>query len=259
MFKSWRIGRLLGFPIEINLSFLILLGLVLVAYGGLVGVLVVSLAFAFVLLHELGHAVVARRLGVDVSGIELGFLGGAAKMTSLPRTANAELLIAAAGPAVSLVLGGAGLGLAALFHSPMFALVGWINLVIAGFNLIPALPMDGGRILRAALSKYTNFVRATDISVTVARVVAVGFVIWALTGGPFQLLLLAPFLWIMGTREKLLARMLGDERADYGGRGRVDVMPRGAWDQREHHGWGAPMQRFTIAFHNGRIVIVPLD
>ena len=67
MFKSWRIGRLLGFPIEINLSFLILLGLVFVAYGGFVGVMVVGLAFASVLLHELGHAVVARRLGVHTS------------------------------------------------------------------------------------------------------------------------------------------------------------------------------------------------
>src|SRR5688572_17270348 len=110
MFKSWRIGKLLGFPIEINLSFLILLALVFVAYGGLVGVMVICLAFASVLLHELGHAVGARRLGVHVEGIELGFLGGAAKMTTLPSTANVELMIAAAGPAVSLVLGGAGLG-----------------------------------------------------------------------------------------------------------------------------------------------------
>ena len=77
MFKSWRLGTLLGFPIEINLSFLILLGVVLVGFGGLMGVLVMSLAFASVVLHELGHAVVARQLGVHVAGIELGFLGGA--------------------------------------------------------------------------------------------------------------------------------------------------------------------------------------
>lgn len=236
MFKSWRIGRLLGFPIEINLSFLLLLGLVFVAYGGLAGVMVVGLAFGSVLLHELGHAVVARKLRVNVSGIELGFLGGAAKMTNLPTTANTELMIAAAGPAVSLVLGGAGLGLAALFGSPLLALIGWINLVIAGFNLIPALPMDGGRILRAALSKRMSFVRATDLSVTVARVVAVGFVIWGLTG-VYQLLLLAPFLWLMGSREKMIARMMAPERRDY----------------------GTPMQRFTIGQHNGRIVVIPID
>lgn len=239
MFKSWRIGKLLGFPIEINLSFLLLLGVVFVAYGGLAGVLVVGIAFGSVLLHELGHAVVARKLRVDVSGIELGFLGGAAKMTNLPAHANTELMIAAAGPAVSVVLGGLGLGLGALFGSPLISMIGWINLVIAAFNLIPALPMDGGRILRAALSKRMSYVRATDLSVTVARVVAVGFVLWGLSGA-YQLLLLAPFLWFMGSREKLLARMVERER-------------------RYHHAAPPPMQRFTIGHHHGRIVVIPID
>ena len=270
MFKSWRIGSLLGFPIELNLSFLLLLGLVFVLYGGFVGVFVVGLAFASVLLHELGHAVVARRLGVHVAGIELGFLGGAAKMQNLPRTANHELAIAAAGPAVSLVLGGAGLGLGALFGAQLLTLVGWINLVIAGFNLIPALPMDGGRILRAALSKRMSFVRATDLAVTVARVVAVGFGILGLFGW-YQLLILAPFLWLMGTREKMVARMVAyeDDERD------VEVLPRNAWDVRHARGWGspfdhayaakrrggwgAPVRRFAIAYRDGRMVIVQLE
>lgn len=260
MFKSWRIGRLLGFPIEINLSFLILLALVFVAYGGLIGVFVTVLAFASVLLHELGHAVVARRLGVHTAGIELGFLGGAAKMTNLPRTANTELAIAAAGPAVSLVLGGAGLAIGALFGAPLFTLVGWINLVIAAFNLIPALPMDGGRILRALLSKKMSFVRATDVSVTVARVVAVSFAVIALATGTLQLLILAPFLWLMSSRERIMARLMADERAGYGGHDEVEVLGR---DVR----WGRPLdarersevRRFTIAHRNGRIVIVHHD
>jgi Zn-dependent protease len=212
MFKSWRLGTLLGFPVEINMSFLLLLGLVLVAFGGLMGVLVVCLAFGSILLHELGHAVVARRLGVHVSGIELGFFGGAAKMVQLPRTANHELAIAAAGPAVSLMLGGAGIGLGALLGIPLLAMIGWINLVIAGFNLIPALPMDGGRILRALLTRRMDFVRATDIAVDVARVVAIGFVIAGVMGA-YQLLVLAPFLWLMGTRERMLARMMADDYA----------------------------------------------
>src|SRR5215813_10807353 len=139
MLKSWRVGTMFGFPVEINLSFLLLLGLVFLAFGGLVGVFVVCLAFASVLLHELGHALVARRLGVHVSGIELSFFGGAAKMIDLPRTANHEIAIAAAGPIVSLVLGGAGLGLAALTGVSLFSWIGWTNLVLAGFNLIPAL------------------------------------------------------------------------------------------------------------------------
>src|ERR1051325_3989509 len=119
MFTSWRLGRMFGFPVEINLSFLLLLGVVFLAYGGLGGVMVVLLAFGSVLLHELGHALVARRLGVHVSGIELSFFGGAAKMHDMPRSANHEIAIAAAGPAVSLILAGAGLGLGGLLHASL--------------------------------------------------------------------------------------------------------------------------------------------
>src|SRR6185436_8068851 len=188
MFKSWRLGRMFGFPVEINLSFLLLLAAVFIISAGGPGnvatavgaVAVVLLAFGSVLLHELGHALVARRLGVHVSGIELSFFGGAAKMTQMPRSANHELAIAAAGPAVSLMLGGAGLGLAALLHVPLFAMIGGVNLVLAAFNLIPALPMDGGRILRALLTRKMDFVRATDVAVTVSRVAAVAFVLFGL-------------------------------------------------------------------------------
>jgi Zn-dependent protease len=263
-FKSWRLGRLLGFPIDINLSFLLLLALVFVAFGGLAGVTIVCLAFASVLLHELGHAVVARNLGVHVAGIELGFLGGAAKMVNLPRTANHELAIAAAGPAVSLILGGLGLGLGALLHSPFVGTIGWINFVIAGFNLIPALPMDGGRILRALLSKKLGFVRATDASVTVSRAVAIGFVVLGL-GGAYQLLVLAPFLWLMGTREKQLARMTPAQYPSSFANDEVEVLGRNT--SREGGGWGSPFdrrgggapRRYTIVNRNGRITIEALD
>lgn len=205
MFKQWRLGSMFGFPIEINLSFLMLLALVFVAFGGVAGVVIVCLAFASVLLHELGHAAVARKLGVRVTGIELGFFGGAARM-EMPRDPSRELQIAAAGPAVSLMLGGAALGLAALTHLPLLGLIGWINLIIAGFNLIPALPMDGGRILRALLARRMGYVRATDAAVSVARVAIIGFGLLGLAGW-YQLLLLAPFLWMMTTREAQLARM----------------------------------------------------
>jgi Zn-dependent protease len=209
MLKSWRLGTVLGFPVDINLSFVLLLAFVLLAFGGPIGVVLVCLAFASVLLHELGHALVARTLGVHVSGIELSFFGGAAKMVQLPRTASHELAIAAAGPAVSLALGGLGLGLAAVTGVGLFAWLGWTNLIIAGFNLIPALPMDGGRILRALLTRKLDFVRATDVSVSVSRVVAIAFAVVGLAGW-YQLLLLAPLLWIMGTREQLMARAMAD-------------------------------------------------
>ena len=223
MFRSWRIGSLLGFPIEINTTFLILLGVMFVWFGGMVGVFLVGLAFASVLLHELGHAVVSRKLGVGVSGIELSFFGGAAKMTELPRTATHEIAIAAAGPAVSIALAGAGFGLGALTGVWLITLIGWMNVVIAAFNLIPALPMDGGRILRALLTRKFDYVRATDVAVQVSRVFAVLFAIYGLAMGSFQLVVLAPLLWIMGTREKMLARAIahryGYDRRGYNDRG----------------------------------------
>lgn len=222
MFKAWRLGRVFGFPVEINLSFLLLLALVFVAYGGLAGVLGIVLAFGSVLLHELGHALVARRLGVHISGIELSFFGGAAKMVEMPRSADHEIAIAAAGPAVSLLLAGAGLGLGMVVPVPLlaslFTWIGVINLVLAGFNLLPALPMDGGRILRALLTRRMDFVRATDVAVRIARVVAIGLGVLGLLGA-YQLLFLAPLLWIMGTRERMLARAMADQYAGHGHRG----------------------------------------
>ena len=255
MFKSWRLGSLLGFPVEINLSFLLLLGLVLVAFGGLAGVLIVGLAFASVLVHELGHALVARKLGVHVSGIELSFFGGAAKMENLPRNSNHEIAIAAAGPAVSLMIGGAGLGLGLALGSGFLLMLGYINFVLAGFNLIPALPMDGGRILRALLAKKYDFVRATDIAVTVSRVAAVGFVVYGLATASWMLVVLAPLLWMMGTREKVLARMVGDRFVDYGGGSSTERLGRSDW----RGGGGPNMQRFTIVQRNGRVVIESID
>lgn len=232
--KRWRLGKLLGFPIDVSVSFLLLLGVVLVWRGGLLGVAMVGLAFASVLLHELGHAVVARRLGVHVDSIELSFLGGAAKMTSLPRTAVHELAIAAAGPAVSVALAALGLGLGAVTGLEIVALIGWVNVVIAVFNLVPALPMDGGRILRALLSWRMDYVRATDAAVTVARGLTIAMVVAGISWGVWSLVILAPFLWLMGSRERIVARMVG-ERFRRSPRGYVErawddpvVMPRGA-------------------------------
>ena len=258
MLKSWRLGRVFGFPVEINLSFVHLLAVVLLWRGGLLGVWYVGIAFASVLLHELGHALVARRLGVRVTGIELSFFGGAAKMIDMPRTARHELAIAAAGPAVSLVLAGLGLGLGVALGSSTLAVIGMINLVIAGFNLLPALPMDGGRILRALLSYRMDFVRATDVSVYVSRVFAVGFAILGLFGA-YQLLLLAPLLWLMGTRERVLARAghgaytgLGQPRSF-----RSPSDPRGGGSYREAD--DPEVRRFTVRQVGGRLVIEAID
>jgi Zn-dependent protease len=261
MFKRWRIGSLLGFPVEIAPSFLLLLAVVLVWMGGLAGVFVVGLAFGSVLLHELGHALVARHLGVRVSGIELNFFGGAAKMIELPRSANHEIAIAAAGPAVSLALAGLGFGIGAAAGSPLFVLIGWINLVIAGFNLLPALPMDGGRILRALLTRRMDFVAATDAAVKVARVAAIAFAVIGLTAPAFQLLVLAPILWIMGTQERVLARHIAHRYAyDAGGYSErpydaLDVLRRGWGFHRDAPAPASAPRRFVIHTRGGRFVV----
>lgn len=232
MFRSFRLGSVLGFPIDVNLSFLFLLGIVALTMGGLTGVAVVLLAFGSVVLHELGHALVARHLGVRVAGIELHFFGGAARMVDVPNRAGDEIAIAAAGPAVSFALGGisfllAGIGgaLGGFFH-----LLAWINIVIGAFNLIPALPMDGGRILRALLARRMSYLAATEISVRIARLVAVGFLIYGLVTLQLYLALLAILLWVMSTAELTAARFFG---VQYRERPDVEVLPRGVtWNGR---------------------------
>ncbi|ACY17796.1 site-2 protease family protein [Haliangium ochraceum] len=253
--RSYRLGSLFGFPIEVNLSFLILLGVVFFLWGGLSGLLVTLIAFASVVLHELGHALVARRLSVPVVGIELHFFGGAAKMVGQPKRANDEVLIAAAGPAVSFALGAAGwvlasitgaLGIGAL-HT-LFQAIAWINLIVALFNLVPALPMDGGRILRALLTRKYPFERATEIAIKVARGFAIALAVYGVASVQLYMLLLAAFLWFLGATELHMARMMRhDFTYDHQGYRRYDhandvvVMPPGAADEEEGYGvWGAP-------------------
>src|SRR5947207_15286444 len=114
MFPSYRLGSVFGFPVRVNLSFLLLLGVILLWSGGLAGVAVAVLAFGSVLLHELGHALMARHLGVRVASIDLHFFGGAARMGDSSRSPGDEIAIAAAGPAVSFALGGLGYAAAAV-------------------------------------------------------------------------------------------------------------------------------------------------
>ena len=201
MMQPIRFGRVFGIPLEARVSFLVMLAAVLLFMGGLSGIFVVLLAFASIVLHELGHALVARRLGVGVSGIELHFFGGLAKLTSQPASSRDEILIAAAGPAVSLALSGLGFLLSLATGWSVFALLGAVNLVIGVFNLIPALPMDGGRILRAILAQRLGFGKATVLAVKISRAVSIAFAVVGLAFFHVQLLLLAGVLWVMASAE----------------------------------------------------------
>ena len=227
---SWRIGALFGFPIRIHLSFLLLLGFVMLSMGGLVGLAVVVMVASSVVLHELGHALVARHLGVPVAAIGLHFFGGAAELKGLARRPGDEIAIAVAGPAVSFALAGLGHGLAAVTGVRALAWFGWVNLILATFNLLPAFPSDGGRILRAWLARKHGLVRATDVAVKVGRYVCVAL---ALAGifyfHSFQMVLVAIVLWSIGGMERLSARMQGDH-GEWSGKAPtgVEYLPPGA-------------------------------
>jgi Zn-dependent protease len=200
-----RLGRLFGIPIHLNYSFLVLLALLLI-WQGVSGVALLVVTFASVLVHEIGHALVARQLHVPIVGIDLHFFGGAAKMARMPATAGHEILIAVVGPVVSFVVAALGFALFIATGLQGFLYLTVINALLGGFNLLPALPMDGGRVLRAALSRRMGRLRATRISVHVARVVAVGIGVFGLLRGNLFLPALAVMLWMMAGAELRAAR-----------------------------------------------------
>ncbi len=180
MFSTrWRLFRLLGIPIYLDLTWLIILvlmtgtlmelfkeqepGLRLFERVGMA--LVTALAFfACIVLHELGHAVVARATGLPIRGITLFLFGGVAELGEEPRSAGGEFVMAIAGPIVSAILGGVFLvlalaGAAGGWPEPplrVFNYLCWINWTVLVFNLVPAFPLDGGRVLRSILWGLTG-------------------------------------------------------------------------------------------------------
>ena len=178
---SWRLGTIAGIPIRVHATFALLLlwvasshvlrghGMQEVA-GGLL--LILSI-FACVVLHELSHAVTAKRFEIRTRDITLLPIGGVARLERMPEKPSQELLVALAGPVMSLAIAGVLFGVLALFGGPKglqdLQLVGgpfltklmWINVTLALFNLLPAFPMDGGRVLRAAIALRTDRGRAT--------------------------------------------------------------------------------------------------
>lgn len=200
-----------GVQIRVHASFLLLFLIVALAgaattlQGALAELAWISFIFACVLVHELAHSVTAIRLGVRVRDIVLLPLGGVSEMERLPDDPRREMTIAAAGPAASVALavvalvGSAALGQhwwpPALWGGSVLARVGWINAVLAGFNLLPVLPMDGGRLLRAGLESRLGRTRSTLVAARIGQVggalfIAVGlfYDVWLTFIGVFILL-----------------------------------------------------------------------
>ena len=228
--RAYRLPfTLAGIPLYVDLSFLIILPLMIwlitrnivsivrfgntgidpaVVAGGIMP-LALGLAgalglFTCVVLHELGHSITARRYGVKVRRITLWFLGGVAEFEEIPRQRGAEAVVAIAGPIVSFILAGLFYGLMLVVPKtvPSVWLISlylfYVNMMLGLFNLLPALPLDGGRILRSLLALKMPYLRATSVSGNIAKVIAILMGLWglgiisALLGGPVQ-----PNLWMI--------------------------------------------------------------
>jgi Zn-dependent protease/CBS domain-containing protein len=191
MGSNIRLGRIAGIEFGVNWSWLVVFALIVwtlasgifpstnpgLSKGTHIAMAVVAALFFFlsILLHEFGHALQARREGIEIDGISLWLFGGVARFKGSFRTAGAEFRVAVAGPLVSLVLGGLFVGIALINGIPsavdgVVAWLGYINLSLLVFNLIPAPPLDGGRVLHAALWRIRgDYVWATRVAANVGR------------------------------------------------------------------------------------------
>lgn len=211
---SIRLFKIFGISINIHATFLLLL--LLFSSGGLKWLFLVAGIFFFVTLHELCHSLVAKHFGIDVREITLLPIGGIASMTGMPKKPSQEFLISISGPLFNVLVVLVFfyplkyiLGPDILFHPPStqtwpltISYVYWLNLMLAAFNLIPAFPMDGGRILRAALAKKFGYQKATKIAAAFGRAFALIFVYFGLVRLNMFLIAIAIFIYIAASAEK---------------------------------------------------------
>src|SRR5262245_21199286 len=217
---SLRVGRLFGIPLYVHFTFFLFLIWVGAeswrmgqgSGGALVEVLFMCALFGCVVLHELGHALTARRYGIKTRDITLLPIGGVARLERMPEDPKQELLVALAGPAVNVVLAGIlfavllALGWAvgsaeqlvaqlSTFGGNLLAQLFAANVFLAVFNLLPAFPMDGGRVLRAILAMRMDYVVATRLAAAVGQWMAVLFGLVGVLVGNLLLLVIAFFVW----------------------------------------------------------------
>ncbi len=204
-----QIARPFGIPLRLHWSFTGLVGLICVwaaLNGGPAGVLVALLGsvalFGSVVLHELGHALAARRYDIDTEHITLYPFGGVAAIERMPEDPHEEMVIAIAGPAMNFVLG-AGFGWAFLmFSSPALLALALLNISMGLFNMLPAYPMDGGRVLRAWLSTRMGWLPASKLAMRIGRGFAWAFVVGGVVFTSLSLLLTGAFLHFALNSEK---------------------------------------------------------
>jgi len=233
----YRIGSVFGIPLNLDITFLVVLPLFAWAIGSQIGeyvgllnevwaagipvealtgsptVWVVGLLaalglFVGVVLHELGHSVVAMRFGFPIASITLWIFGGIAQLEEMPEDWRQELAIAVAGPIVSVALGAVSYaaflavpaGESATVATVKFLLgyLALVNVALAAFNMLPGFPMDGGRVLRALLARTRPYARATEIAAEVGKLFAVGLALLGLFGGGGLFLVAIAFFIYIG-------------------------------------------------------------
>jgi Zn-dependent protease/CBS domain-containing protein len=216
---SFKIGSIFGIPLNLHITFILLLILVyfvggsVIGAGGLAGVTFVVLVFASVVFHELSHSLVARHFGIKVTDITLLPIGGVSRMAETPDKPIEEVLIAIAGPASSFLLAfllwfvadifGTGVTISDFsVKGGLLAELTAVNLVLGLFNLVPAFPMDGGRVLRGALALYLSPLKATKVAVGVGQGFAIFMFFWGFFSGNIFLILIALFVYLGAEAEE---------------------------------------------------------
>lgn len=223
---QWKLGKFAGIDVYIHTTFLLLIGWVGYTYWlehqdwgeVLMGIVFILTLFLCVILHEYGHALTARKYGVKTRDITIYPIGGVARLERMPEKPIEELWVAIMGPAVNVVIA-AGLFAYLYLTSNLVPLnqltvasgsflerIMVVNITLVLFNLLPAFPMDGGRVLRAILAMNMDYVRATQIASNVGQGFAflIGFI--GLFGNPF-LLFIAFFVWIGASQEASMVQM----------------------------------------------------
>ena len=233
MGSSYKLFTIRGIAIRLHITFPLILLWVGLQFGlrtgalesALFGVIAISLLFVLVTLHELGHSFTAQYFNVQVKQIILSPLGGVAQLNEIPENPIQEFIIAIAGPAVNiafaLLMGAAVLafgldisdplralsGLGGLTLTSLFIYVFYYNIILALFNLIPAFPLDGGRIFRSLLAMRLEYVKATSIASIVGRVVAIMLGLYGLFSGSIFLTFIAIFIYTAGRQESQMVRV----------------------------------------------------
>jgi Zn-dependent protease/CBS domain-containing protein len=217
---SWKIGRFAGIDVYLHTTFLLLIGWVGFSYwmqtrrvsSTLEGVAFLLALFASVVLHEYGHALTARRYGIKTRDITLLPIGGLARLERMPDKPIQEFWVALAGPFVNVVITAvlfaylvatntlAPLNGLSLTGGPFVERLMSVNLTLALFNLLPAFPMDGGRVVRALLAMRTDYTRATHVAATIGQGMAFVFGFIGLFTNP-MLVFIALFVWIGAAQE----------------------------------------------------------